>query len=215
MLATSQLDICNNALALVGQGQLLNSLDDNKKEALICKRLYQRTIERALDKYNFSFVRKDEVITKDFLLADAVSLPWLYTYTIPDDVMRVLFLTPLCANSNVERINNKITIPFNFRQYDSKRVLVTNQEYPFVIHYQSCDFENINFPPTFTEAVEYLLAGAIACDLIKGTTGLQIANALNNQGLQLLDYSAMLDAQQGGQSIEAYPYSNSIVKSRL
>lgn len=215
MLATSQLDICNNALALVGQGQLLNSLDDNRREAVICKRVYQRTIERALDKYNFSFVRKDEVIDENFLLADAVSLPWAYTYTIPDDVMRILFLTPLCANACVERINNKVLIPFNFRQYENKKTLVTNQEYPFVMHYQSGDYEKINFPPTFTEAVEYLIAGAIASDLIKGTSGLQVASALNKQGLQLLDYSAMLDAQQGGQSIEAPRYSSSIIKSRL
>lgn len=215
MIKTSKLDIFNNALALVGQGLTLTSLEEtDRRELLICNRAYDRTIERALDKYNFSFMRKEEVINENYFL-DELSLPWKYTYKLPDDVMRVLFLTPLCTSSFAERINNKLSISFNFRQIGGQLCLVTNQEVPFVLHYQGADFTNVNFPPTFTEALEYLLAGAIAPDIIKGTTGIQTSQTLVKTGLQLLDYSAMLDAQQGAQSIQAPLYSNSIVKSRF
>lgn len=210
-----KLSICNNALSLIGQGQTLSSLDDAKKEALICKRVYDQVILRALDKYNFSFVRKDEYIDESFLIADAVSLPWIFTYRLPTDVMRILYIAPFDATALTERIGYLKPIAFNFRLLKGQKVLVTNEPAPFTLQYQGNDFTEVIFPPTFIEAVEFLLAGAIAPEIIKGSTGLQVANGLYQRGLQLLDLSASLDAQQGGSCIGPVAHMNALTRSRF
>ena len=69
----NKLDICNNALDLVGQGIHIDSFDENSKEADVIRRNYQSTVDRALSMYDFSFARKDEVITEDYLIKDYVS----------------------------------------------------------------------------------------------------------------------------------------------
>lgn len=199
-MAITQLDICNNALDLVGQGSHITSLEDQTKESDLCKRNYEPTIERALSKYNFSFARKDEVIKKDDLLSEAVCLPWKYAYTLPDDLMKVLYLDDINACSNSERIRQDKT-RFNFRQYDDERVLVTDESAPFVIHYQALVTSPDLFSVQFTESIEYLLASRIATALIHGTTGVQIGNSLLQNGLTFLQMAADQDAQQGAESI--------------
>lgn len=199
-MSMTQLDICNNALDLVGQGSHITSLDDQSKECDLCKRNYAPTVERALSKYNFSFARKDEVIKKDNLLTDAVCLPWTYAYTLPDDLMKVLYLDNINATSDSERIRQDKT-RFNFRQYDGKRVLVTDQSAPFVIHYQAFVTSPELFSVQFSESIEYLLAARLATALIHGTSGIQVGSSLLQNGLMFLQMAADQDAQQGADSI--------------
>lgn len=196
---TDKLTICNNALDLVGQGNHIESLDEHTKEADLCKRNYDLQVERSLAKHNFSFARKDEVIKSERLLKEAVSLPWKYTYTIPTDVMKVLYLSDINEDSTSETVRED-RIRFNFRQYEGARVLVTDMQAPFVMQYQSYVTDPELFSVEFTEALEYLIASRLAPALIHGTTGLQIGGTLLNQGLQFLAMAADQDAQQGADS---------------
>ena len=137
---TTKVDICNNALDLIGQGIHIKSFDDQTKEADLCRRNYQQIVDRCLTKYNFSFARKDELITNSYLVSDVVSIPYKYTYKIPSDVMNILYLERY-SKSKDETINNKDTIKFNFRVVNinnvQTRCIVTNIEAPFVIQYQA------------------------------------------------------------------------------
>ena len=118
-------DICNNAIDLIGQGTHIDSLEEASPEARSCKRLFPTVLKQCLDFYNWSFARKDEVITKDYLVTkkdedgndvEIVSLPWLHSYRMPTDVLRVLFLAPLEVDSRSEKIGFPCEIPFNFRK---------------------------------------------------------------------------------------------------
>ena len=65
------------------------------------------------------------------------------------------------------------------------------------------DIEDVSlFSDVFTEALEYLLGARIASALIHGTTGLQIASSLLQQGSILLHNASCIDAQQGADSIQ-------------
>ena len=195
----SQIDLCNNALDLVGQGMHIDTLEDDTKEADLCRRNYSVTVQRALAKFNFNFARKDEVITDSNLL-DTVSLPWAYTYSLPEDCQRVLFLNELDDTSEAEQIH-KDEIRFNFRQVDKKAVLVTDHKAPFVVQYQSYVYDTELFSDGFAEAVEFLLASRMATALIHGLTGLQIGQQLLQTGNLYLNLAASADAQQGVNSI--------------
>ena len=198
----TELDICNNALSLIGQGTHISSLDENKKEADACKRLLPVTIARCLDKFNWSFARRDEVITADFELKDALCLPWKFVYKLPDDVMRILFAVPMDVDSRSESLNFTNQIRFNIRNYGDQKVIATDNQAPFIIQYIANTSKVEIFSPTFCEAVESYLASALASELIKGVEGMNISNALAKSAFSLLEFASALDAQQGAQALK-------------
>lgn len=201
---TAAIDICNNALDLVGQGLHIESFDDQSKEADLCKRNYQQVVDRALTKFNFSFARKDDLISEKNLIQNVVSIPYKYTYSIPSDVMNILYLEPY-RKEGEETINIK-TLKFNFRVIDvnkkKQRCIVTNKKAPFVIQYQAFIDDPNLFSVQFTEAVEYLLGARLASALIHGNTGISISNTLMQQGIMFLQLASSQDNQQGADSIK-------------
>ena len=202
---TTKVDICNNALDLIGQGIHIKGFDDQTKEADLCRRNYQQIVDRCLTKFNFSFARKDELITNSYLVSDVVSIPYKYTYKIPSDVMNILYLERY-SKSKDETINNKDTIKFNFRVVKINNVptrcIVTNIEAPFVIQYQAFIDDPNLFSVQFTEAVEYMLGARLTSALIHGSTGLNISNNLMQNALMLLQLAIGQDNQQGADSIQ-------------
>lgn len=202
---TTKVDICNNALDLIGQGIHIKGFDDQTKEADLCRRNYQQIVDRCLTKFNFSFARKDELITNSYLVSDVVSIPYKYTYKIPSDVMNILYLERY-SKSKDETINNKDTIKFNFRVVKINNVptrcIVTNIEAPFVIQYQAFIDDPNLFSVQFTEAVEYMLGARLASALIHGSTGLNTSNNLMQKALMLLQFAIGQDNQQGADSIQ-------------
>lgn len=200
-MALTKLDICNNTLDLIGQGSHIDDLTENSKEADLFRRNFDATVRRCLAKYDFNFARKDEVITNDNLLTNVVSLPWTYTYSLPTDCLRVLYICDLDSDSRVETIRREQE-RFNFRQISGSTKLVTDKKAPFIIEYIA-NIEDVSlFSDVFTEALEYLLGARIASALIHGTTGLQIASSLLQQGSILLHNASCIDAQQGADSIQ-------------
>lgn len=206
------LELCNNALDLVGQGTHIEDMQENSKEADLCRRNLDSVIKRALDKFNFSFVRKDEAITEDNEI-DVVCIPYEHAYSLPTDLQRVLFLSDINDDSSSESIHTE-KIKYNFRLINGEKVLVTDYQAPFVIHYQSKDYELNLLPDTFVEAVEYLLASKLAIALIHGTTGLQISQQLLQTGNMYLQMSAGQDAQQGSNGIDIDKEKPSFIQAR-
>lgn len=206
------IELCNNALDLVGQGTHIEDMSENSKEADLCRRNLDPVIKRALDKFNFSFVRKDEVITEDNEI-NVVCIPYEHAYSLPSDLQRVLFLSDINDDSSSESIH-KENIKYNFRLINGEKVLVTDYQAPFVIHYQSKDYELDLLPDTFVEAVEYLLASKLAIALIHGTTGLQISQQLLQTGNMYLQMSAGQDAQQGSNGIDIDKEKPSFIQAR-
>ena len=191
-------DVVNTALSLVGNFSI-SSLEEKTKLGLLCKNNYSNVLQGLLSQGNFSFNRKDEVITKDNL-TDIVSLPYRYTYTIPSDVLKVLYIDDL--NNRLEKIHHHVS-DFNFRVQGKKRYLVTNKQAPFVIQYQStCDDLSL-LSPAFLLAFQYILAAQLATALVtteKQSNSLQVN--LAQQGQVYLNLAIGQDAQQGADSIQ-------------
>ena len=195
-------DICNNALDLIGQGTHIDSMEEGSREAELCRRLLNITVERMLDMANFSFARKDEVITEDFLLPDAVSIPWKFTFRLPEDVMRILYLAPLSAGSESEAIGYEGMIRFGLRLYDGQKVFTTDEAAPFVMQYQALIDDVTLFPPLFTQALEYYLAARLAANFVKSTTGAELSLRLSQYADAYLQRAVSMDGQQGLYSVK-------------
>lgn len=203
MSTADELDICNNALSLCGQGTHISSFDEESKEADTCKRLFSRTVERCVDKYDWSFCRKDEVITEEYLLKDVASPPFNFTYKLPEDCLRVVTVhNPELNEMYARQINNCPTLGFDYRNYQGQKVLVTNAKAPFVLEYQALINDVTLFPPTVIEAIEFVLAGVFAVEFIKGTTGAQVGLQLEKQGYNFLKEAWALDSHIGVEPIK-------------
>ena len=202
-MSVTALEICNNALSLCGQGTHISSLSEESKEADLCSRLYQRAVERCIDKYDWSFCRKDEVITANYQLKDVASPPFHYTYKLPDDCLRVLSIhnTEL-DNWYARQVDGRQTLSFDFRNYKGQKVMVCDTEAPFVLQYQALVTDVALFSPTVIEAIEFVLAGYLCIDLINGTTGAQLGLNLEKQGYTLLREAWTLDSHIGAEVIQ-------------
>lgn len=202
-MSTTPLEICNNALSLCGQGTHISSLTEQTKEADASSRLYQRAVERCVDKYDWSFCRKDEVINESFLLKDVASPPFRFSYHLPKDCLRVLTIHKTETDSWYARqVNARPTIGFDYRNYLGEKIFATEAEVPFVLEYQALITDVNLFPPTVIEAIEYVLAGIMAIEFVKGTTGAQIGLQLEKQGYNLLKEAWTLDSHIGEEPIE-------------
>lgn len=213
-METSLIEVCNLALDLIGSGRHVKTLDDKTPEAEACKRLYKPVLESALNMFNWSFCRRDEILNKDDLVSDAFPLPYKFAYKIPEDVMQILMLTEVDASSDIEslRLHDR-RIRYNLRNFEDKTVIATNHPPNIAIHYQ-CYTEQISLgPPLFREALSYLLAAKLATALIKGSSGLSISAQLYQQGLLTIGNAASRDATQGVETVTEGVVS-SFIKAR-
>lgn len=197
-MAMSAVEICNQALDMVGTGRHIKSFDDVTPEAEACSRLFKPTLETCLEYYQWSFARRDEVIDEDSILADIVSLPYELTYKIPDDVLKILFLTGVNASTRIEtRAQRDPLFQYSLRNFDGQKVLATNQKPPFAIHYQCYTEDCALFTPLFTEAFSQMLGAKLCLPLVKGTAGMTLYKEWYQIAVLTLNNAANMDATQG------------------
>ena len=198
---------CERVANLLGISIANQPLVEQRHFADRCEAVYELTLQRCLENYNWSFARKDEVITDDYLIVtddgqEIVSLPWKHSYRIPEDVARILCLTPMTVDSWSERISAPAQIRFNFRNYDGEKILVTDAVTPFIMQYQAKGVDEGLMPPLFIQAVEYLSAAELAPNFTDTAKGINGQINYRQQALMFLDQAAALDAQQGAYSIK-------------
>ena len=85
---TSKVSICNQALSLVG-AETITSLDDDQKEAKLCKLNYDNIRDTVLEAHDWTFAIKWYELPK---LADPPLSEYANAYEIPSEVLRVMFV---------------------------------------------------------------------------------------------------------------------------
>lgn len=210
-----RLGICNEALSLIGNNNVLKSLEEPYKsvEARSCARWFPSCFSECLSKGQWSFARRDEVLTDDYL-TDFTSLPWKHTYRLPDDVGHIYSIAYANASSKIESIGTVRGYGrFAIRNIDAGRYLATDLEPGFVINYQANNVDLSVCPPIFISAVRYLLASRLASEFLKSDIGLTHNLKFIEMSNTELIAAMYEDAAQGSysQRNEAIPMS---IKSR-
>ena len=178
-------------------------LEAQKRIADFVARYWKQALGQALSSYNWSFATRDEYITEDSL-TDITSLPFRYTYTIPEDVLRVLYISPECRNPMLETVGYPGYAPFNFRNHQGKVYLVTDLKAPFLMRYQCRTDDPSLLPPLLKQALTYLCAAQV----VTSFNTEQPAQARNSAdyfyqlGMMKMEQAAGRDAQQGGYSMK-------------
>lgn len=98
---TSQVEIANMALDLIGTRSTIASLTENSVEAAAVSRHWSNALDCVLRACHWNFARKQISLTllKDGTQGQSVPTPWLYEYAYPTDCVLLRYLMPLIQTS--------------------------------------------------------------------------------------------------------------------
>lgn len=209
-----KLQLCNLAISSIGSGRILTDLDEATPEAEACKIWYQLALDVCLDRHNWSFARRDEIITKDSLFGEkGIAVPYEYAYRIPDDVSRIISLKEMGSTSIDETGGAVYGFPFNFRNIDDVKYIACDILAPFEMHYQAKINDISICSSYFLRAASLQLGIFIAPAIIGGTESFKIIQVLNELFENAIKRAAAIDAQQGSYSL-ALNKRRSLIESR-
>ncbi len=81
---TTEAQVCNLALGLVGQRQFIDRLDEATTEADVCNRFYASTRDELLEVHHWRFATKRAVLA----LTTETRSGWGYCYAAPSDMLK-------------------------------------------------------------------------------------------------------------------------------
>ncbi|MGL4265204.1 MAG: hypothetical protein ACRCTX_26570 [Afipia sp.] len=183
----SEVDICNLALARLGEDATLASIDppEGSAHADHCARFYPIARDALLEMRTWSFATTR--VTLAALTID--TWEWQYAYARPTNCVRALAVLPKTA------ISTDVTQPFAQGFADSGSVILTNQE-DATLRYTARVTDTTHFPPLFVDALSILLASHLAGPILKGSAGQNESKAQMQVFMAFLGMSSTSDANQ-------------------
>lgn len=219
---SSEVEICNLALAHLGDSATVASIDppEGSAQAEHCARWYPIARDSLLEMQEWGFA------TTRALLAELVNpFPqWRHAYARPSDCLKVLAVLPADASGDLAN-----TIPGDSFFHGAVSALCTTYtSQPFItesdaatgnqviltdqagalVRYTRLVTDTSKFSPLFRDALAWYLAGYLAGPVLKGETGINVGRAMKAEALALLSTAAVSSANQHDrQQVQAYPWS--------
>lgn len=168
-MGSSEVDICNLALANIGETAKITSIDppDGSAQASLCARFYPIARDSLIEMGSWSFAIKRKALTA----TTNTRTEWAYAYTVPADVSGILSLTMEGVLDDLAI--NGVWSPQKFvieLLPSGDRILYTNVE-DAQIRYIAKITDTTLFTNTFNVALSWHLASMLAGPLIKGDVG--------------------------------------------
>ncbi len=168
-VGTSEVEICNLALANIGETAKVTSIDppDGSAQAALCARFYPLARDTLLEMGSWSFAIKRKTLVE----VDNPRTEWEYAYEVPGDASGILAVMPPDALD--DWVMNAKFVPQKFvieTDVYGKRVLYTNQENA-VARYNAKITDTTVFSNLFVIALSWHLSSMLAGPLIKGEVG--------------------------------------------
>ena len=168
-MGTSEVDICNLALANIGETAKVTSIDppDGSAQASLCATFYPLARDSLLQMGYWSFAIK----RKALVAVDNPRTEWQYAYAVPADASGIIAVTPPDASNDY--IEYGMDVPQKFvieTDIHGKRVLYTNQKDAHV-RYNAKIVDTTLFSTIFTISLSWHLASMLAGPIIKGDVG--------------------------------------------
>lgn len=169
---SSKIEICNLALARIGQG-IINNLDEFSPQAEQCRLHYASTRDALLREFPWNFS------TRNILLAAAADkeVPgWLYIYQHP---LKVLWVRKLFTVDDTEP---EIPHQYEIVSTDSEKLICCDLYQAYAKCTMSVENEEL-FDPSFVEAFSYKLALALAMPLTNSSSRTQEVFSMYQQAI--------------------------------
>lgn len=172
MATLTDAEICNVALARVGQREFIDDLNDASAQAQVCKALFTAARDAVLESFAWPFATRRATLA---LLAGATRDSWGYVYVLPSDCVAVRYVYAGTRNpASDERIAYAREIADDANGNPTVHVLLTDQ-IDAVLVYTALISVTALYPPLFVDALAWRLAADLALALpVKPEVGLRM-----------------------------------------
>ncbi|MEJ3621049.1 hypothetical protein [Brachymonas wangyanguii] len=164
----SVIDICNLALARLGDNATLASIDppEGSAQAEHCARFYPMARDTLLEMHPWKFATRRVQLAQ--LVDDGLS-GWSFAYAKPQDCIRIHDVLPPAGRMGA-------AVPYATEaRADGAEVIRVDMD-DATLRYTARIEDTTVFPPAFTDALVWLLASYLAGPVIKGDAGAQMAS---------------------------------------
>ena len=208
---STDVDICNMALALLGDSATVTSINppEGSAQASHCSRFYPMARDALFEmsSWGFSTVRANLAqVTNNFPM-------WTYAYQAPSNLVNTLGVLDSLATDDyaapfvqgytpygVQNTGRSLYTPQPYAlEFDPDlgvEVILTNQENA-CLRYTQIVTDTTLFSPTFITTLSYFLASYLAGPIIKGDAGMNVSAQMMKKTTDMLAVSRPSDANQG------------------
>ncbi|CAB3624686.1 hypothetical protein [Achromobacter pestifer] len=215
----SVVDICNLALAHLGDEATVSSIDppEGSAQAEHCARFYPMARDTVLEAHDWNFATTRGVLA----LVGSAWPSWAFCYELPATCVRAISVLPPGALDDYSTAyprtagalgypgatfvpHGAVYTPQEFSietgesdgsEADDRRLLYTNQE-GAVLRYTRRVEDTTRFPPLFVDALTRLLASYLAGPVVKGTDGVSVAQAQLQAYRGIISQATVSDSNQ-------------------
>lgn len=183
----SEIDIVNLALSRLGDDATVASLypPEGSAQAEHAARFYPVARDTLLEMHHWGFATR-----RAALAALAVTSPaWVYAYALPADCMAVVNVVPPDGRDQDAQQYRRESLA------NGQEVIVTDQPVAS-IRYQARVTDTTKFSPLFVDALAWLLASYLAGPILKGDSGIKMAQQASQMALAMAGRAAASDANQ-------------------
>jgi hypothetical protein len=182
-------DICNLALALLGDEASLSSIDppEGSAQADHCARFYPMALDTMLDSHYWSFCTSRATLN---LLTITPAFGWTYAYAEPTNSINIIGLF------NAGSVDDQNPQQFEIEALaDGTTVIYANIQNP-IARYTLRVVDPAKFQPLFVDALVDKLASLLAGPILKGDTGAKMAITYRRMFTESLAQAKASDAAQ-------------------
>lgn len=189
----SVVDICNLALAHIGDRANITSIDppEGSAQSEHCARFFPMARDTLLNMHPWTFATK-RVTLADVSIAVPPPDKWQYSYAIPGAMVKMIGVYD--PNSMYDEDKSEYEYEMG-PGVGNTQVIYANVE-DAVARYVALVSDSAQWPPIFTEALAWLLASYLAGPIIKGTEGMRVAEAALQMALRYVERARAEDANQ-------------------
>lgn len=194
---TSAVDICNMALAVLGDSANITNIDppEGSAQAEYCATFYPQARKTVLSMHQWSFATKRAELSS-ITTAHPPPQSWEYTYAMPSAVLKVIGVYAKETSYDENKRQAAFEVSGNF----NTRVIYSNTENAVLRYVANVD-DTTRFSPLLVNAIVYTLASFLAGPIIKGTESIQISDAHRQTGMLFAQKAFSEDANQSNLSI--------------
>lgn len=190
----SDVDICNLALAYLGDVADVSSMSENSVQAQLCTRFYPIARDGLLEMHTWGFSTRRVVLAQ---LANTWP-QWRYAYACPNDAVNLLGVLPPESRDDYAnpRDGHVETRPFANELNDSGVQVILTDQPNATLRYTALVTDTTQFSPLFVTTLAWHLASMLAGPLLKGDVGAKQAQLCAAAMQQYLSKAIESDANQ-------------------
>jgi len=170
----NSIDICNLALASLGNTRTISSVGDQSTEATLCGRFYDMVRHSLLKLYGWGFA----TVMADLTITEDTNDKYTYVYEYPEDCLRVMSVYAPGDTTSADYVT--YTVDGDIQKVRRIATDVEDARISYIYDVQDCD----TMPAEFIDALALSLASRLALPLASDG---RLAQAVGQQAALAVD----------------------------